>query len=421
MSPVHLRLFAGQATQPQIRLGLRTRPMAGDQVAEVIGAAAIAALAHHPIQPTGGQRRERLQRLADERQIRVDLRRPRRRADPGQPGLRQHARHHAVMHVQLTGDGADAPLLDVVVAQDLRLDVRRRDHARVLSGRVASGRDGRGGGAGTPGGRMPGSGDRTSGSARPFAGAAPPGWLRRPRSPASRAPADHPAAARVNRDASLSCRAPDSDASDRHARAAPGGWSGNAVRQHAARGAGRVRRSLRHSRSGRDRSSCRSRLWVRQPAHRNSRADRNLVMRGPAGATWTNATIAGILALHACPARCGARRRCGTAKLGSAPCLPLRAGTLLRHSSPRQAAHAPQRLIAPDDTSSPIQQSRTCLSASASRRPLSPHQFRHSAPDMRGSAQPSTVAAALGRSVQEIDSSRRLRSTCVAPHRYRPW
>jgi hypothetical protein len=62
----------------------------------------------------------------------------------------------------------------------------------------------------------------------------------------------------VNRDASLSCRAPDSDASERRARAVPGGCSGNAVQQHAVRGAGRVRRSLRHSRSGRDRSSCRS-------------------------------------------------------------------------------------------------------------------------------------------------------------------
>ena len=65
-------------------------------------------------------------------------------------------------------------------------------------------------------------------------------------------------AAQVNRDASLSCRAPDSDASDRRARAAPGGCSGNAVQQHAVRGAGRVRRSLRHSRSDHDRSSCRS-------------------------------------------------------------------------------------------------------------------------------------------------------------------
>jgi hypothetical protein len=30
---------------------------------------------------------------------------------------------------------------------------------------------------------------------------------------------------------------------------------------------------------------------------------------GAADATWTNATIEGIMPLHACPARCGARRR----------------------------------------------------------------------------------------------------------------
>ena len=47
MSPVDLCLLAGQAAQTQIGLGLRTRPMAGDEMAEVIGAAAIAALAHH--------------------------------------------------------------------------------------------------------------------------------------------------------------------------------------------------------------------------------------------------------------------------------------------------------------------------------------------------------------------------------------
>ena len=54
MSPVHLRLFAGQAAQTQIGLGFRTRPMAGDQVAEMIGAAAIAALVRH--RDTGGWR-----------------------------------------------------------------------------------------------------------------------------------------------------------------------------------------------------------------------------------------------------------------------------------------------------------------------------------------------------------------------------
>jgi hypothetical protein len=43
MFPVDLCWFTGQAAQTQIRLGLRPRPVAGDQVAEVIGAATIAA------------------------------------------------------------------------------------------------------------------------------------------------------------------------------------------------------------------------------------------------------------------------------------------------------------------------------------------------------------------------------------------
>ena len=52
VAPVDLTLFAGQAAQPQIGFGLRTRPMAGDQVAEMIRPAAVAALAHHRIQAT---------------------------------------------------------------------------------------------------------------------------------------------------------------------------------------------------------------------------------------------------------------------------------------------------------------------------------------------------------------------------------
>ena len=63
MPPVDLRLLAGQAAQAQIGLGRRPRPMAGDEVAEVIGPAAVAALAHHGEQAAGGQRRELLQRL----------------------------------------------------------------------------------------------------------------------------------------------------------------------------------------------------------------------------------------------------------------------------------------------------------------------------------------------------------------------
>ena len=136
--------------------------------------------------------------------------------------------------------------------------LRRRHHARVPSGRVARGRDGRGGGAGTLSGRRPGSGARTSGSAR-----RPPGPLVRPaaslgdRRRAGRQQIIR-VAARVNRDASHSCIAPGSGASARHARAVPGGWSGSAGRPRAGCGAGPARRSLRRSRSGRGRSSCRS-------------------------------------------------------------------------------------------------------------------------------------------------------------------
>ena len=52
---------------------------AGDEVAEVIGRARVAALAHHGVQPAGGQRRELLQRLQDERQVRIDPAGPQRR------------------------------------------------------------------------------------------------------------------------------------------------------------------------------------------------------------------------------------------------------------------------------------------------------------------------------------------------------
>jgi len=85
-------------------------------MAKMVGAAAIAALAHHRIEAAGRQRRERLQRLADEGQIDVDLGRARRRSRLGQTGLRQHAPHGAVVDMQLPGDRAHPPFLSVVVA-----------------------------------------------------------------------------------------------------------------------------------------------------------------------------------------------------------------------------------------------------------------------------------------------------------------
>ena len=113
VTPVDLALFAGQAAQTQIGFGLAARSVTGDQMAKVIGTALIAAFAHHPIQPAGSQRRERLQRLTDERQIRIDQRLARWAASFWQSGLRQHAPHHTIMDVQLPRDRANGPFFEI--------------------------------------------------------------------------------------------------------------------------------------------------------------------------------------------------------------------------------------------------------------------------------------------------------------------
>ena len=125
-------------------------------------------------------------------------------------------------------------------------------------GRVAASLDDRCGGAKNPGGRSPDSAARTTGSARPSAGAVLPRSLRRSRSSASRGAADHRAALGVNPDASRFCAAPGSAVPVRHASAVPDGWSGSADRRLAGHGGGHAAHIPRRSKSGRGRSSCRS-------------------------------------------------------------------------------------------------------------------------------------------------------------------
>ena len=132
VSPVHLRLLARQAAQAQIRLGRPRRAMAGDEVTEVLRATTVAALAHHGEETAGGERGEFLQRLAQERQVRINQRAARWRPGSGQAGLGQHPHHGGMVHMQLAGDGADAPFLDVIIAQDLRLQLRRDGHGVLL-------------------------------------------------------------------------------------------------------------------------------------------------------------------------------------------------------------------------------------------------------------------------------------------------
>ena len=55
---------------------------------------------------------------------------------PGQSRLHEHAFHRYVMDMQLPGDGAAAPLLDVIQSQDLCRQFRRNGHGFSLHSRV---------------------------------------------------------------------------------------------------------------------------------------------------------------------------------------------------------------------------------------------------------------------------------------------
>ena len=144
--------------------------MAGDDGAEVIGAARITAFAHHRVQPAGRQRRELFQRLADERQQGSIFKR--RCGGPcWQTSLGKHPGDGFGMDAQLPGDRSDAPFFNVVIAQDPRLEFRWNSHDRVLLARVAAALGDASGDAETRDEPDPGIRDHTSDSASPLAGA----------------------------------------------------------------------------------------------------------------------------------------------------------------------------------------------------------------------------------------------------------
>jgi hypothetical protein len=117
------------------------------------------------------------------------------------------------MHAQLPGDRSDAPLFDVVIAQDLRLELRWNCHDRVLFA-CSDGPDA----AGSLAEHVLHSDDHNTGSPIPAcveAVGCP--WtiaLRPP--PPDPWPAQHPIDAGVNRDASLYFAAPGSGAPAPH-------------------------------------------------------------------------------------------------------------------------------------------------------------------------------------------------------------
>ena len=74
--PVHLRLLSRQGAQAQIGFSRGPWPMPGDDGTEMAGVSAVAALTDHGVKAAGRQRRELLERLADEWQIGIGFRRP---------------------------------------------------------------------------------------------------------------------------------------------------------------------------------------------------------------------------------------------------------------------------------------------------------------------------------------------------------
>lgn len=223
MAPVDLRLLARQRAQSQEGFSRRARAHGGDEVAEVVRVAAVAALADHGEQPRSAQARVAVQRLQDERPVRIDAAGPQGRGLRWLAGVREHAPHGAVVHVQLTGDGAHAPVLGLV-----QVTIAARTSVEMTKGTpfVGGGRSREPASAACRAAGSPG--EPTAAAVRCSgrnAGRSAPCGRRPPRSPAGRLarvlPVEQPGAAPSYPDASRSCRRRRPRRLRRRARAAP--------------------------------------------------------------------------------------------------------------------------------------------------------------------------------------------------------
>lgn len=157
------------------------------------------------------------------------------------------------MHAQLSGDRSDAPLFDMVIAQDPRLEFSWNGHDRVLF--VGFGGPGVAGSLGAHGLNSDGHNAGSTIAARAQAAGCPTAIVARP-PPPDPWPAQHPIDAGVNRDASLYFAAPDSGAIAPRVSFGHDGSPGSAAPPHAATAGARAART-RRSRYDPDRNGCR--------------------------------------------------------------------------------------------------------------------------------------------------------------------
>ena len=105
--------------------------MAGDNMAEMAGTPAIATLVHHRIETAGRQSGKLLKGFQDERQVGINLRGtwPSGRR---QTSLGENSDNDAAVDAKLGGDGADQPLLDMIVTEYLSFELTGGDHQEML-------------------------------------------------------------------------------------------------------------------------------------------------------------------------------------------------------------------------------------------------------------------------------------------------
>ena len=248
VGPVDLALCAGQGDQAQVGFRRRAGSVVTDEVTKVVGAAAIAAFLGHDVEPAGGKGGKFLQGLPDEGQVEVNGRGT-HFAKARQPRLAQDAFDAAVMDVQLPGNGADTPFLDVVVAQDMGFEFRGQGHGMVRSDRFEG--DGEPVGAERPCAQIPLAADGRNGSARATA-------MRLLHARAGSPAVEQPSPVVGNPDASLCCVGHGSDSAARRGHADRAHWLGNADRPCVENGDAPAAHSRPRSNAGRGRRSCRS-------------------------------------------------------------------------------------------------------------------------------------------------------------------
>ncbi len=137
VSPVDLRLLAGQRLEPQERFGA-LRPNAADVAAQLHHRARIATRADHLEDARRAQSRVVVEDLADEPLVRVEHRRANLRPRAHEPVGLDRVADGVVVDAELAGDGAHLPMLGVEEAADLGLALLGERHGNTSRSEMRS-------------------------------------------------------------------------------------------------------------------------------------------------------------------------------------------------------------------------------------------------------------------------------------------